>query len=228
VVAAAVVVAAVFAAARRDGGEATSSTTRIVVPATAGAATTTPPPSGPPPTAPRANDPAWIPPVATVAPTTHAADTAPPVATTAPTAVAPSTTASPAQETVAPTSPPSSADPTASVGGQFPITDPQADAFVRSYYDAVAAEDYDTSWAQLAPEFQRGKARSYDYYVDFWNDNDIEVETVQLVEATGDQAVVNVELRWNGSSTTVIDQFRLRPDEDGRPLIAGQSTVDGG
>ena len=65
------------------------------------------------------------------------------------------------------------------------------------------------------------------YYVDFWNDNDIDVGTVQLVDADREQAIVNVELRWNGSSTAVIDQFTLRRDEDGRPLIAAQTTVDG-
>ena len=108
------------------------------------------------------------------------------------------------------------------------VTDSQAEAFIRSYYDAVASGDYESSWSQLAPEFQRGKARSYEYYVDFWNDNDIEVGTVHLVDTDGEQTIVNVELRWNGSSTAVSDQFTLRPDEDGRLLIAGQTTVDGG
>ena len=129
--------------------------------------------------------------------------------------------------TAAPTTAPSPAATPAPVGGQVLVTQPQAEAFIGSYYDAVAAGDYDTSWSQLAPEFQRGKARSYEYYVDFWNDNDIEVGTVHLVDADGEQAIVNVELRWTGSSTAVIDQFTLRPDEDGRPLIAAQTTVDG-
>jgi hypothetical protein len=92
----------------------------------------------------------------------------------------------------------------------------------------VANQAYATSWSELAPEFQRGKARSYEYYVDFWNENDIEVGGVHLVDDDGEQAIVNVELRWNGSPTTVVDQFTLRPDEDGRPLIASQVTVDGG
>ena len=146
--------------------------------------------------------------------------------TAAPTAETATPTAPPTAVTAAPTTAPSPATP-APVGGQALVTQPQAEAFIGSYYDAVAAGDYDTSWSQLAPEFQRGKARSYEYYVDFWNDNDIEVGTVQLVDADGEQAIVNVELRWTGSSTAVIDQFTLRPDEDGRPLIAAQTTVDG-
>ena len=108
------------------------------------------------------------------------------------------------------------------------VTETQAEAFIGSYFDAVTARDYATTWSQLAPEFQRGKARSYEYYVDFWNDNDIEVGTVHLVHADDEQAIVNVELRWNGSPTVVLDQFTLRPDEDGRLLIAGQTTLDGG
>ena len=43
---------------------------------------------------------------------------------------------------------------------------------MRSYYEAVAAGDYEQSWSQLSPEFQRGKARSFDYYAEFWDEND--------------------------------------------------------
>ncbi len=100
----------------------------------------------------------------------------------------------------------------------------EAETFVRSYYDAVAARNYETSWSQLAPEFQRGMARSYDYYVGFWNENDIEVGQVELVDVDQDRAVVQVELRWNGNATTELNQFTLRPDENGDLLIASQSS----
>jgi hypothetical protein len=70
---------------------------------------------------------------------------------------------------------------------------------VHSYYDAVALGDYERSWSQLTPEFQRGTARSYDYYVEFWDDNDIDVGDVDVREV--DQRIlVDVELRWNGSA----------------------------
>lgn len=106
------------------------------------------------------------------------------------------------------------------------ITPQEAEAFVRDYYNAVAAGNYDRSWSQLAPEFQRGMARSYDYYVDFWNDNDIEVGDVELVDADEERVIVNVELRWNANSTAETNQFTLRPDENGDLLIASQTTVD--
>ena len=66
------------------------------------------------------------------------------------------------------------------------ITEPQAEAFLHAYFDAVNSGSYEWSWSQLAPEFQRSKARSYDYYVGFWNDNDVEVGDVRLVDATAD------------------------------------------
>lgn len=105
-------------------------------------------------------------------------------------------------------------------------TEQAAEAFVRSYFDTVADGDYQTSWPQLAPEFQRGKARSYEYYVDFWNENDLEVDTVELVDTDPNRTIVNVDVRWNGSPTAVTEQFVLRPGGDGELLIAGQDTVD--
>jgi hypothetical protein len=236
--AAAVVIGAVQLAGRRDGGTATGSTPPVVAPVNIGAATSAAPPSTAPPTPPAATDRARAGPVATVAPRSSVAVTAPPVtsATTATVAppTAPPTTARvgapvpPTTVTAAPTTPSAPAATKPSAGGQALVTESQARAFIRSYYDAVAAGDYDTSWSQLAPEFQRGKARSFEYYVDFWNDNDIAVGTVHLVDADDERAIVNVELRWNGSSTAGVDQFTLRPDEDGRLLIAGQTSLDGG
>jgi hypothetical protein len=105
------------------------------------------------------------------------------------------------------------------------ITESQAESFVDAYFDAVAAGSYERSWSQLAPEFQRGKARSYDYYVGFWNDNDVEVGEMRLVEATADTAVINVDLRWNGNSAPVTDQFTLRVGDDGELIIAEQETI---
>jgi hypothetical protein len=220
VTAVALMIAAVFAGARRDSEDATNSTTRIVAPATAGVTTSPTAPSTPRGTSERAG----AAPAATVAPAPTVAATAPPIVTAAPTAATVPPTAPP---TAAPTAPPTAVSTPPPDGSEALVTESQAEAFIGSYYEAVGAGDYDTSWSQLAPEFQRGKARSYEYYVDFWNNNDIDVGTVQLVDADGEQAVVNVELRWNGSSSPVIDQFTLRPDDEGRPLIADQTTVDG-
>jgi hypothetical protein len=105
------------------------------------------------------------------------------------------------------------------------IAESQVEAFLNSYFDAVASGSYERSWSQLAPEFQRGKARSYDYYVGFWNDNDVEIGDVRLVDATADRAVVNVDLRWNGNDTPVTDQFTLRVGDDGELIITEQETV---
>ena len=65
-------------------------------------------------------------------------------------------------------------------------------------------------------------ARSYDYYTEFWNDNDIAVGDVELVDADQDRVIVSVELRWNGNSTAETNQFTLRPDDNGDLLISSQ------
>ena len=118
--------------------------------------------------------------------------------------------------------------PTTSPGGVAAnaITESQAEAFLHAYFDAVTSGSYERSWSQLAPEFQRGKARSYDYYVGFWNDNVVEVGDVRLVDATAEGAVVNVDLRWNGNDTPVTDQFTLRVGDDGELVIAEQNTIE--
>ena len=114
----------------------------------------------------------------------------------------------------------------AEAGGAAVLTPAAAEMFLRDYYDAVAAGDYDRSWAQLAPEFQTGTARSFDYYTGFWDDNDLEVGEVELVRADADGAVVIAELRWNGSDQAVRSQFSLRRGGDGTFLIADQGTAD--
>jgi len=209
------------------GAPAPSTAVTTPTPATPAGPETTPPPATttvPATTAPPATTTVpetTAPPVATPAPSTSstaAPRTDPPTTTTVP---PPTTTAPPTP--AAPPSPPSTTSP---AGGTLALTTAQeAETFVRSYYDSVAARNYEVSWSQLAPEFQSGKALSYEYYVGFWNDNNIEVGDVDLVDANEDRAIVNVELRWNGSTTAGTDQFTLRPGEDGKLLIASQDTV---
>ena len=104
------------------------------------------------------------------------------------------------------------------------MTPAQAESFVRGYFDAVEVGDYERSWSQLTPEFQRGRARSYEYYTGFWDDNDISVGDVVLVDAEPGRAFVDVELRWNGSDPFT-ERFELRAGPNGEPLIADQDTI---
>ena len=173
-------------------------------------------------------------PATTIAPTTVAPAAAVPT-TAAPTTAVPTTvpTTRPAETPrVAPpvpvpppasTNPPATSPPRTTAAAL--LTSSEAETYLRSYYDAVAAGDYDRTWAQLAPEFQNGTARSFSYYVGFWQENTLEVGDVELVRADADQAVVNAELRWNGSTEAVVSQFTLRPGRDGAVLIADQQTI---
>jgi tRNA A-37 threonylcarbamoyl transferase component Bud32 len=232
VVAFLLLVAAAAAFLARDGG-GDDETATTVTPATAAAQVTAAPsavatvPPGAvaptaaptvPPTVPATAQPTAP---ATVAPTVPATQTPPPPTTAAaPAVAAPTTTAA---ATPAPPADPAVAP---SGGGGTPlVTETEAETFIFSYYDAVDAGDYEVSWAQLAPEFQNGKAVSYEYYSDFWDENDIEVLDVELVDADESQAIVNVVLRWNGSSSTQTDQFTLRAGPEGQPLIARQTSI---
>jgi serine/threonine protein kinase len=204
-----------------------SATRDSSTPATTPLVATTPPtsPAGTPVPAPTTAAPTTAPPAPTTPPpapvSTGEPNPPPPPATIAPTTVTPTTsvaTPSPATPAEAPAD---GATPSAL------LTPELADAFVRTYYDLVRVGDYEASWSRLAPEFQRGRARSYEYYVDFWNDNDAQVEGVQLVESTPDRAVVIVDLRLNGSQTLIRDQLTLRAGADGEPLIAREANLSG-
>jgi hypothetical protein len=105
------------------------------------------------------------------------------------------------------------------------VSQDEAERFIRTYYDEVNAGDYSAAWASLTPEFQRGKARSYDYYVNFWNENDIEIGQVLLVSSDASGAIVHVDLRWNGSGPWLTDEFVLRRGSSGELLIAAQKQV---
>ena len=152
--------------------------------------------------------------VAVVAPATT-----PPVTVAASTSTLVTTTAPVAPTTVAATTTVPAAEPSGS------LSPAEAENLLRDYYAQVAAGDYATSWSQLAPEFQSGKARSFEYYSEFWDENDIEVGEIELVESHAREAIVYVDLRWNDSNSWQTDEFRLRRD-NGEWLIAGQTTVD--
>jgi hypothetical protein len=166
-------------------------------------------------------------PAATPVPATAAAPVVAPVTSAGsdtPSPTDPPTTAPPGPTTTAPappTNPPTGAAPPLMTAGE-------AETYVRSYYDAVGVGNYEMTWSQLTPEFQRGKAVSYEYYVGFWNDNDVEVGDVDLVDANHDHVIVNVALRWNDNATAVTEQFTLRPGDDGELLIASQRTIEDG
>jgi hypothetical protein len=200
-------VAGTFSGNDRAAGPATPTASALPVPPAGSAAPVTPGAaaeevaSTTPPSATAPASPAAVP-ASAAAPTTNAPTTAE-VATVAPSAPAPASRSAPRL-----------------------LTPPAAERFLRTYYDDVAAGDYERSWMQLAPEFQRGTAVSFEYYTDFWDDNDVELGAVELVSADAERAVVNAELYWNGSSSPTLEQLLLRRGDDGTILIAEQETVE--
>ena len=156
-----------------------------------------------------------------VAPSTGVASSAPgdeAGATTAvPVVVVPATNP-PTATTPAPT-------PATAAAASGAITAAEAETFLVDYYNAVNAGDYQTSWAELSPEFQRGKAQSYEYYSTFWDKNNIEVFDVRFVSADGSEAIVDADLRWNGQGRQQTDRFTLRRNDQGSLVITRQSSL---
>jgi eukaryotic-like serine/threonine-protein kinase len=214
-VALAVVIAAV-ARSERDGGDASQAAPSTAPsPTSVVSAVTT--------TQPQSTEPAStvVPSVASTTATSAAPVVPDPTAaaTTAPPTTAPPTTQSPTTQ-----SPTTQAPATVPPAADEALSQSEAEAFLGDYYAAVEAGDYQTTWAQLTPEFQSGKARSFEYYVDFWDDNDIELRRVRVLESSDDQARIRVDLRWNDRGPWITDDFRLAR-EDGRWLIADQTSA---
>jgi serine/threonine protein kinase len=221
----ATMVVALLADKGGDDGDAASLTNpTLVAPTSAGSATS--------PSSPAAIQ---------ASPATADIPTAPAATSMPATAAAPVVASVPSagSDTPSPTDPPTTAPPGSTTTASAPpepttgaapalMTAEEAETYVRSYYDVVRVGNYGVSWSQLTPEFQRGKAVSYEYYVGFWNDNDVEVGDVDLVDANHEHVIVNVALRWNDSATAVTEQFVLRPGEDGELLIASQRSIDDG
>jgi hypothetical protein len=147
------------------------------------------------------------PPTSSPAPVTSAATTVAPLPTSAATTSAPTRPASP---------------PASAPSGELKTPDPNR--FLRDYYAAVEAAAYDTSWAQLTDDFQSGKARSFEYYTSFWDENDVELKKVKTIESSDGAARVRADLRWNGRGPWTTEEFALVL-QDGRWLIDDQSSV---
>ncbi len=152
------------------------------------------------------------PPTSSPAPVTSAATTVAPLPTS------PATTPAPSRP--APTRP--APPPASAPSGKLETPDPNR--FLRDYYAAVEAAAYDTSWAQLTPDFQSGKARSFEYYTSFWDENDVELKKVKTIESSDGAARVRADLRWNGRGPWTTEEFALVL-QDGRWLIDDQSSV---
>ncbi|MET0145197.1 MAG: protein kinase [Ilumatobacteraceae bacterium] len=157
-----------------------------------------PPPTSPPPTSILALAPALVP------STTATVSPAPSTTVTAPSPTTPATLA-----------------PTGVL-----VSASAAETFVREYYEAVQAGDYERSWSELAPQFQQGRARSFEYYVEFWNDNDVDVGDVVMVSLDANTAIVDVELHWTQTGHASIQRLELRADAGGQLLIVGEATQE--
>ena len=107
------------------------------------------------------------------------------------------------------------------------ITAQEAETFVRAYYDAVAAGNYRNvvvpAGSRSSNVAWRGRTTTTSVS---GTTTTSKSATSNSSTADQDQAIVLVELRWNGNTTAETNQFTLRENEAGDLLIASQSTLD--
>ena len=101
--------------------------------------------------------------------------------------VVPTSEVSTAQPPLVPTPSPLVAPATPPAGEQHLITAQEAETFY-GLLRCSRGRELSNVVVPAGPEFQRGMAQSYDYYVGFWNDNDIEVGDVELVDTNRHEA----------------------------------------
>lgn len=151
---------------------------------------------------------------AAVAPTSSA-DTAPIAQSTNPTKIA----------TAPATVPPANAPTAGDVTTPAMISEPEAIAFVRTYYDEVAAGDYITSWPKLAAEFATSRNLTLDRYSNYWRNTTLVLDQLTFAPGPGDD---HARVRFNATYTTAghtvaeADQLTLRRADDGTLVVTDQ------
>ncbi len=167
-------------------------------------------------------DPATTTPVTTAPPATTpvsvTATTVPPVApTAAPATVAPAT--------AVPTTAPPFLMPAAEGG---PIAEEEALAFVRTYYDQVAAGEYESTWPRLTQEFRDARNLTFESYARYWRNTSLELGDLRYTPGPGlQEGQVRFEARYTTDGRVVeeTDELTLRREPDGSLVIAEQRIV---
>ncbi|MEH2251603.1 serine/threonine-protein kinase [Nostoc sp.] len=93
-------------------------------------------------------------------------------------------------------------------------TQPQIDRLtpeqaVQNYFETINKRDFQTGWNQLSPSYQNNKRHNPDgylSYIDWWAGKvkSVDIEQVNLVEATAQTATVNVKLKYLMNTGKVI------------------------
>ena len=81
------------------------------------------------------------------------------------------------------------------------VDKPSPEEFVQNYYTIINKREYQTAWNQLSPALQSNKKlhpKGYLSYIDWWGGQvqSIDIEQVNLVEASTDTATVDAQLKY--------------------------------
>jgi hypothetical protein len=88
---------------------------------------------------------------------------------------------------------------------------PAADDFVKDYYLNLKNRNYDNTWSQLSPRFQRFSVGGYSDYLQWWNKvKDIRIGNVNLISQSSDAAIVDAELYYVMDIGRVVEDSKKR------------------
>jgi serine/threonine-protein kinase PknK len=136
----------------------------------------------------------------------------------------------PAPATTEPAAPPTTAAPepsppaAAAIAG--PVTEEEAVAFVRGYYDLIEAGRHAEAWELLSPEFRTARSLNFGRYVSYWRTTSLELGEVRLTGAQDGAAQVRFEGRYvtGGRVVDEANELTLVRSDDGL-IITDQRIV---
>jgi hypothetical protein len=86
---------------------------------------------------------------------------------------------------------------------QTSLRTPAPDKFIRDHYALLNNRAYQVTWDNLTPEFQN-IAGGFSGYTQWWNSvRRIELGTVEIIEQSSDQAIVEAQISWVNSNGEV-------------------------
>ena len=154
--------------------------------------------------------------------------TTPPVAeSTAPLAVVP---IAPAPVVVSPTTatPATTAAAPEPTSGSGPISEIEALDFVLTYYEQIAAGEYESTFVKLTPEFRAARNLTLESYTRYWQNTSLEISNSSFAPGPGpDEGRVRFDARYTTSRGVIeeTDEITVRREGDGRLVITEQRIV---
>ena len=109
-----------------------------------------------------------------------------------------------------------------------PIDEDEALAFVLTYYEQIAAGEFEATWPQLTQEFRDARNLTFESYSRYWRNTSLELDDLRYLPGPGpDEARVRFAARYTTGGRVIdeTDELTLRREADGQLVITEQRIV---